>query len=60
MQNKKFPLMDENISHTDERRLAKESKPESSSLIKNEILKRNIKKKKSFVNCFGCEIFYEE
>ena len=52
--------MDENISHTDERRLAKESKPESSILTKNEILKRNIKKKKSFVNCFGCEIFYEE
>jgi len=60
MKNEEFPFIKENISHTDDSGLTKRPEHEPTYLEKNQKIKNNRKNKKSFINCFGCEIFYEE
>ena len=60
MKTREFSGFDEKISYTDERRFAKEDAPESKHPSKNKFLKEIRKNRKSFINCFGCEIFYDE
>ena len=55
--NKEFPLIEENISHTDDSGLTNRPKHDPNYLEKNKNFRKN---RKSFINCFGCEIFYDE
>ena len=60
MKNKEFPSTEENISHTDDSELTNQPEHDPNYLEKNKIIKKFRKNRKSFINCFGCEIFYNE
>ena len=60
MKNKEFPYIKENFSHTDDSGLANLPDHDPNYLGKNKKIKEIRKNRKSFINCFGCEIFYDE
>ena len=52
--------LEENKSHTDDSGLTNQHDHDPNYLEKNKKIKEIRKNRKSFVNCFGCEIFYDE
>jgi len=57
MNNSEISTIKENISHTDDSGLTNRHDRDPNYLEKNKKIRKN---KKSFINCFGCEIFYDE
>ena len=57
MKNKEFPYIKENFSHTDDSGLTNRHDHDPNYLEKNKNFRKN---RKSFINCFGCEIFYDD
>ena len=49
--------LEENKSHTDDSGLTNQHDHDPNYLEKNKNFRKN---RKSFINCFGCEIFYDE
>jgi hypothetical protein len=51
---------DQDISHREAQRFTKPPGHDPKYPSKNEKIKEIRKNRKSFINCFGCEIFYDE
>ena len=51
LKNEEIDNKNKNIPHTEQHRFVKQPAPDSIALAKN--------RKKFFINCFGCKIYYE-
>ena len=60
MKNKEFSFIKEKISHTYDSGLTNRLDHDPKYQGKNKKIKEIRKNRKSFINCFGCEIFYDE
>ena len=60
MNNSKISTIEEKISHTDDSGLTNRPEHEPEYQVKNKKIKEIRKNRKSFINCFGCEIFYDD
>ena len=60
MNKSKISTIEEKMSHTDDAGLTNRPEHEPEYQVKNKKIKEIRKNRKSFINCFGCEIFYDD